>query len=119
MNGRYRWMVGSLVALAMPSAWAGGGGRINFSGAVLEPTCVADAAPVDLASPLPPRVAQSSGHLVCGQTATDAGRIYSRTVQTIDATSAGNDRLLGYLASYAPAGPDGKPATGLIVRTYD
>ncbi|MEW9622746.1 hypothetical protein [Rhodanobacter geophilus] len=118
MRARYRWMVGSLVALAMSSAWAGGG-RIEFSGAVLEPTCATDAIPVGPASPLSPQAAQAPRHLACGQTATDAGRTYSRTVQTIDATSAANERLLGYFASYAPAGPDGKPVAGLIVRTYD
>ena len=32
---------------------------------------------------------------------------------------APQSRLLGYLASYAPVGPDGKLATSLIVRTYD
>ena len=119
MNGRCRWMVGSLVALAMSSAWAGSGGRISFSGAVLEPTCAADTVPVDPAGPLPLQAAQAPRRLVCGQTAADAGRSYSRSVQTIDAASAANERLLGYLASYAPVGPDGKPATGLIVRTYE
>ena len=118
MRGRYRWMIGSLVALAMSSAWAGGG-RINFTGAVLEPACETDAIPVDPARLLSSQVAQAPRHLACGQTASDAGRTYSRAVRTIDAGSIANDRLLGYFTSYAPAGPDGRPATGLIVRTYD
>ena len=118
MVGRYRWMVGSLVALAMSSAWAAGG-RISFTGAVVEPTCAADAAQVDAASPLSPQAVQTPRHLACGQTATDSGRTSSRTVQPIDAASVANDRLLGYLVSYAPVGADGKLATRLIVRTYD
>lgn len=117
MRGQYRWMIGSLVALAMSSAWAGGG-RINFTGAVVEPTCAVDAMQVD-ASPLVPRAMQTSRHLACGRTAADSGRTYSRIVQPIDATSIANDRLLGYLASYARVGSDGKLAASLIVRTYD
>ncbi|HEX7732631.1 MAG TPA: hypothetical protein VF415_08290 [Rhodanobacter sp.] len=118
MNGRYRWMLGSLIALAVPGAWAEGG-RINFIGAVLTPTCAAEAMQVDPASPPPSQAVQTPRHLACGRTAADSGRTYSRTVQPIYATSAANDRLLGYLASYAPVGPDGKLATSLIVRTYD
>ena len=118
MNGRYRWVVGSLVALAMSNAWAGGG-RISFTGAVLEPTCAADAMQIDAAGPLSPGAMQASRHLACGQTAADAGRTYSRTVQPIDARSLAHDRLLGYLASHAPTGPDGKLAVSVIVRTYD
>lgn len=119
MKGRYRWMVGSLVALAMSGAWAGGG-QIGFTGAIVEPTCPIDAAQVDLASTVVlPQAVRASRHLDCGRTATDSGRTYSRTVQPIDATSIAGDRLLGYLASYAPAGSDGKLATRLIVRTYD
>ncbi|WP_426662141.1 hypothetical protein [Rhodanobacter aciditrophus] len=118
MNGRYRWVVGSLVALAMSNAWAGGG-RVSFTGAVLEPTCAADAMQIDAASPLSPGAMQAPRHLACGQTAADAGRTYSRTVQPIDARSLAHDRLLSYLASHAPTGPDGKLAVSVIVRTYD
>lgn len=118
MIGRYRWVVGSLVALAMSNAWAGGG-RINFTGAVLEPTCAADALQIDATSPLSPRAMQTPRHLACGQTAADAGRTYSRTVQPVDATSIAHDRLLGYLASHAPIGPDGTLTVSVIVRTYD
>lgn len=118
MNGRYRWVVGLLVALAMSSAWAGGGGRIGFAGAVVEPTCAADSVQTGLSGPLSPQTGQAPRHLVCGRTATDPGQPYSRTVQAIDATSIAHDRLLGYFASYA-VGPDGKPAANLVTRTYD
>lgn len=118
MRGRYRWMVGPLVALAMSSAWAEGG-RIGFAGAVVESTCAIGAAQLDPANPAPPQVVRVSRHWDCGRTAADSGRTYSRTVQPIDAASIANDRLLGYLASYAPTGPDGQLATRLIVRTYD
>jgi len=118
MRSWNRWMLGSLIALAMPGAWAQGGARINFTGVVLEPTCAADATQAAPVGALSPQAMQPSGRLVCGQTATDPGRTYSRTVQAVDATSIANDRLLGYLASYA-VGPDGQPAADLVIRTYD
>lgn len=118
MRGRYRWMIGSLMALAMPGAWAGGG-QINFTGAVVEPTCAIDAAAADPASGLLPVAVQAPRHLTCGRTATDSGRAYSRTVFTLDATGVANDRLLSYFASYAaPVGHGGAGAI-LVVRTYD
>ncbi|MBD8879873.1 hypothetical protein IHE49_05215 [Rhodanobacter sp. 7MK24] len=109
-------MLGSLIALAMPAAWAQGG-HINFVGMVLEPTCAGDAIRADSLSTQSGETA--SRHLACGQSAVDAGRTYSRTVQRIDAASVANDRLLGYLASYAPTAGDGKPAVDVVVRTYD
>lgn len=118
MNGRYRWMVGSLVVLAMSSAWAGGGEKISFTGAVVEPTCAADAVQIDSTGPFSSQAGQAPRHLICGQTATDPGQPYSRTVQAIDATRIAHDRLLGYFASYA-VGPDGKPVANLVTRTYD
>ena len=113
MIGRNRWVFGLLIALAVPSAWAEGG-RINFTGAVVEPTCTIDTAQLGNAA-----IATAPVHRTCGQGAVDAGRSYSRTVTTLDATAVTNDRLLGYFASYAPMGAGGKPATSLIVRTYD
>lgn len=115
MVGRNRWVFGLLIALAAQGAWAEGG-QINFTGMVLEPTCAADATQADPASALP---SQATRHLACGLSAADAGRTYARVVQPVDAASIANDRLLGYLASYAPAGADGKPAASVVVRIYD
>lgn len=116
MRNWNRWMLGSLIALAMPAAWAQGG-RINFIGMVLEPTCAGDAMQVDSLSS---RLGDAAPrHLACGHAAADTGRTYSRTVQRADTASLANDRLLGYLASYAPTASDGKPAVDVVVRTYD
>jgi hypothetical protein len=101
------------MALVIQGAWAEGG-RINFTGAVLEPTCAIDTVRMADAA-----VTQAPTHRTCGQGAADAGRSYSRTVTTLDSAAVANDRLLGYFSTYAPVGSDGKPATGLIVRTYD
>lgn len=113
MIGRNRWIFGLLMALVIQGAWAEGG-RINFTGAVLEPTCAIDTSQMTSAA-----FNQAPTHRTCGQSAADAGRSYSRTVNTLDTAAAANDRLLGYFSSYAPVGADGKPVTGVIVRTYD
>ena len=99
MVGRYRWMVGSLVALAMSSAWAGGG-RIDFGGAILAPTCVAQ----------PESAVLTAGGIPSDRTFTCGGRpqangnadpsAYRLSVMNLEeATTAGN-RLLQYFAGY-------------------
>ena len=113
MIGRNRWIFGLLMALVVQGAWAEGG-RINFTGVVLEPTCA-----INSSQTASQAIGQASVHRSCGQGAADAGRSYSRTVTTLDAAAIANDQLLGYFASYAPVGPDGKAASGVIVRTYD
>ena len=113
MIGRNRWIFGLLMALVVQGAWAEGG-RINFTGAVVEPTCA-----INTPQTTSQAIGQAPVHRSCGQGAADAGRSYSRTVTTLDAAAIANDQLLGYFASYAPVGPDGKAASGVIVRTYD
>jgi hypothetical protein len=110
MRNRYRWSIGLVLTLAMSGAWAEGG-RIEFYGAVVEPTCPADLAA--LASAPAQGGADASRH-TCGRTAADPGRSFSRRVMPLDVATAANDRLLGYFASYA-AGGDAR----LVVRTYE
>ena len=117
MRARYRWMVGSLMALAMSSAWAAGG-RINFTGAVVEPTCGVESMQAVPAEAQSWRAGQAPSHRSCGRTAVDLGRSYSSTVVVLDAVTAANDRLLSYFVSYAPLA-DGDTAAKLVVRTYD
>lgn len=117
MRARYRWMVGSLIALAMSGAWAAGG-RIAFTGAVVEATCTIDSVPVESAGAQPWQAGQAPSHRSCGRTAVDSGRSYSRVVIALDAATAANDRLLSYFVSYTPLA-DGDAAAKLVVRTYD
>lgn len=115
MPGPFRWLAASILALAASGAWAQGG-RISFSGAVVEPTCAADVAaagsPSTAVNPAPT-------HLSCGATATDPGRSYSRTVIELDAAVAASDRLLGYFASYANTSVAGGVPTKVLVHTYE
>jgi len=93
-------------------------GRIAFSGAVVAPTCVASEAHIGAVA-----LGQNktSGWLVCGNpaTATDAGRVYSVTVASLDSTTLPHDRLLGYFSGYAKAsGIDGIKAR-LVTQTFE
>jgi hypothetical protein len=117
MRSRYTWLIGPVLALAVPGAWAQGG-RISFSGAVVEPTCSAEGTP-DGASQPPPADRWAPGRLTCGQTPTRPGRSYSRRVVSLDAAAIANDRLLDYFASYANAGSAGGVSPKLVVRTYE
>lgn len=99
MNGRYRWMVGSLVALAMSSAWAGGG-RIDFSGAIVTPTCTALAeSEAVMASNIPP-----DRSFACGgrsqATATADSSVYRLSELRLDGAATAGNPLLQYFIAY-------------------
>lgn len=116
MRARYRWMVGSLMALAMSSAWAGGG-RIDFSGAIVVPTCAAQAEAAALAAGKP-----LSGHLyVCGGHSEGDGiadaATYALSTQRLDNAAIAGSPLLQYLVGYRTAA---HAATAqMLTRTYE
>lgn len=115
MRARCRWLFASVFALVVPGAWAAGG-RIVFTGAVVEPTCAVDATLVganlvDAATP--------ATHHACGRTATAAGTSYSSQTVTVDPAVVANDRLLAYFAHNAPVADAGHVVARLIIRTYD
>jgi hypothetical protein len=110
MRGSHRWLIGSILVLASSGAWAGGG-RLDFSGAVLEPTCPTAGLVNETASP-------ASQRLACRMTTVDAGPTYSSDVHDLAALDLTRDRLLGYFASYAKSA-DGGDAAKVVVRTYD
>ena len=116
MHGRYRWMVGSLMALAMSSAWAAGG-QIGFSGTVVVPTCTAQAEAMALAAGKP-----LSGHLyVCGGRSEGNGMVdaasYVLSTQRLDNAAAVGSPLLQYLVGYRAAAH--AAAAQILTRTYE
>ena len=84
-----------------------GGGRIQFSGAVVEPTCAVEAA-------LPAATMPGERH-ACGASARSAGRSYARAVIELSASAAQDDPLLAYYLGNIPAGS----AARVVVQTYD
>lgn len=96
MRARYRWMVGSLMALAMSGAWAAGG-QVGFSGAVVVPTCTAQAEAMALTTGNSPsgRLYACGGHPE-GKGIVDAATYVLSTQHLDNATTAGTP-LLQYL----------------------
>jgi hypothetical protein len=115
MRGSLGWLIGSILVVASSGAWAGGG-RIDFSGAVLEPTCPTASLAIEAGSPA--RMAAAPQHIACRATRADAGSTYSSDVLDLAAVDLARDRLLGYFASYAGSVNGGDTAK-LVVRTYD
>lgn len=109
----------ALVLLGACSVAKAANGRISFSGAVVEPTCTVPAHQLANSIATPAVDARVPLRLVCGQTATNPGRFYARTVVSVDAATIADDRLLAYFASYANAQADDEPPARLVIRTYE
>jgi hypothetical protein len=113
MRNRYRWSIGLVLALATSGAWAGGG-RIDFYGAVAEPTC--PTAGLSNESVLHAR-GLAPQRLGCGRSL--AGTTYSRKVVDLTMANRKHDRLLDYFASYVPVAAGGDVTTKVVIQTYD
>ena len=108
-------------ALGAPLAYADGG-TITFSGAVVTPTC--STAGIDDAS-----VAQLAAHgsrtrFGCSGT-TDASfsakapQAYTVSVESLESSSLGADRLVSYFSSYVRAATSGDAHMQLVTQAYD
>lgn len=115
MRNRYRWSIGLVLALAVSAAWAEGG-RIEFHGAVVEPTCSTVGLPDDLSHTPGGLAPQRFG---CGQSAADEGPTYSRDVVDLATANRRRDRLLDYFASYAGVAAGGEAGMKVVIQTYD
>jgi len=109
-------MVGSLMALAMSSAWAAGG-RINFTGAVVEPTCTAQGEATTLAMGKLPsdRLFSCGGHPQ--QTRIIDAATYVLSAEQLDNATIAGSPLLQYFVGYRTAAH--AAATQLVTRTYE
>ena len=114
MNATFASVLPRLVCAALCLCAAGGvragEGRISFSGAVVEPTCA-----IDTSAFAAPVGAAATRH-ACGATADVQGSRYASRVVAVSGAALATDPLLGYFASYAPAGA---AATRVVVQTYD
>jgi len=108
------WLAGcAMVMLVGMSTARAATGRIVFSGAVVEPTC----SMAELGSVAHVAAGAAAQRLVCGRTATDAGRTYTREVIDLATADRSHNRLLDYFASYARG--TGAAAAKVVVHTYD
>jgi type 1 fimbria pilin len=93
-------------------------GRIEFSGAVLAPTCAASVARIDALLALQDN---GSAQIACqgaGAGTPAAPTTYSLTVSSIDTKSAGNNQLLTYFLGYAHAAGKAGTQPALVTQVF-
>ncbi|WP_266159229.1 hypothetical protein [Dyella silvatica] len=114
-----------VAAFAAPSQAVAAGGRIAFSGAIVEPTCGVGSGPMAaiVAAPVRAASAQSLGRFVCdsgaGRSATAAVQPYALSVVNIASTPWAADRLIGYFANYVKAAGQNQADLQLVTQTYE
>lgn len=111
-----RTRVGCVVALALGAPWAHAAtGTITFVGAILAPTCSADA------GFLVGMVPGSSGRYSCegpASTSRDAAPFVVK-ITTVAASGIADDRALSYFSGYARAAGENDAAVKLVTQTFD
>ncbi|MFA6229046.1 MAG: hypothetical protein WC617_02580 [Rhodanobacter sp.] len=122
MKGRFgAVLAGCLLAMVFgSSATQAADGRIQFSGAVLAPTCVASEARIE-ALLTHQDSAGGSSQIACqgaGAGAATEPATYSLTVSSVDTKSAGNDRLLTYFLGYANAADNADTQPALVTQVF-
>lgn len=120
MTGRFgAGLAGCLLAMVFGSMTARAAeGRIQFSGAVLAPTCAASVARIDA---LLAHQDDGSAQIACqgaGASAPAAPTTYSLTVSSIDAESAGSNQLLTYFLGYANAAGKAGTQPALVTQVF-
>lgn len=115
-------MAGCLLAMVLGMSTArAADGRIQFSGAVVAPTCGASEARVDALLSHQGNASVASAQLACPGASTSAPTeptTYSLTVSSLDAKSAGNDRLLTYFVGYLDATHGANAQPTLVTQVF-
>jgi type 1 fimbria pilin len=117
MKGRFgAVLAGCLLAMVLGSTTARAAeGRIEFSGAVLAPTCAASVARIDA---LLAHQDDGSAQIACQGAGASAPTTYSLTVSSIDTKSAGNNQLLTYFLGYAHAAGKAGTQPALVTQVF-
>jgi type 1 fimbria pilin len=114
---RIMWAGCTLAMIVGSSSVRADGGRIEFSGAVVEPTCSVSDARINVAGQ--PNANETSQRFACASTdtAADAGRAYALTEVNLDVASTANDRVLAYFVGYLSAA--GLQDAKLVTQTFE
>lgn len=93
-------------------------GRINFTGAIVEPTCGVNIERV--ATWIAAASTRGLPHLdACGRSSAGAGTPQIYTVSVVHLSDAEPDRVLRYFSDYVRAGHAGAPDPTLVTQTYE
>jgi type 1 fimbria pilin len=92
------------------------GGRITFTGLIVEPTCTAS---IDVNALMPADHGATPSRVECGgsQNALHSGRFYSLTVVDLESATIDRDRVLEYFSGYVRAA--GNISAKLVTQTYE
>lgn len=101
MRDRYCKIAALSIALTVSSAWAGEG-RIDFHGAIMEPTCGAGPAVMTAGDGMPDRSFTCAGRMQA--TAADPSAYRISVARLDEATAAGNPLLQYFVGYHVPAG---------------
>ena len=96
------------------------GGRITFTGAVVEPTCSVNVLGTDTVASTPASHDAVQHRFRCGARATvESGQFYSLTVVALDAVTSHHDRVLDYFAGYLKAAGNSGATAKLVTQTFE
>lgn len=97
------------------------GGRITFTGAIVEPTCSVNAEVTDTVASMPASHEALQRRFRCGsaQSAVESGQFYSLTVVRLDAAATNHDRVLEYFAGYLKTTGSNEATAKLFTRTFE
>jgi hypothetical protein len=117
MRGRYRKTVALSIALTMSSAWAGGG-RIDFSGSIVEPTCEAfdDSATMMAGNGMPDRSFTCAGRK---QAEAVDPSIYRILVLRLNGVTVAGNPLLQYFVGYQAHANIAGTQMQMVTRVYE
>ena len=97
------------------------GGRITFTGAIVEPTCSASVASIDTAASISTSGNATPQRFACGiaHGTADSNKFYSMTVVDLDATAVNHDPVLDYFVGYVKAAGDNMASAKLVTQTFE
>ena len=97
------------------------GGRITFTGAIVEPTCSASAAAIDAVASMRASRDATQSRFECGTTqrTVDSGQHYSLAVASLDGATINHDRVLEYFVGYLKAAGNNAATAKLVTQTFE
>ncbi|MDR3444856.1 MULTISPECIES: type 1 fimbrial protein [unclassified Dyella] len=119
---RKTW-IGCVVALALGAPLAhADGGTITFSGAVVTPTCSmggSDSAPATQGMAHTSRTRFGCSGTADASFSAKAPQAYTVSVESLESSSLGADRLVSYFSGYVRASVPGDVHMQLVTQAYD
>lgn len=95
------------------------GGRITFTGAIVEPTCAASIGAVASVLASHGATPHRFGCNMAVRPTANSNQFYSLTVVNLDAATINHDRVLEYFAGYVKAAGNSGAEAKLVTQTFE